>query len=257
MPAGVAGCYRGKKCPHFFAPLTPRDLRHLREMRDAASLPHKLITVLRRHHTRILDLFLAWDQDHNGCISRAELERALKCLGIQASRGDIDDFMAGLDLDDTGGISFRALHHALLNTEPKIAIKTKVKERRAQLESEKQASGRQAALQVLLEHEQTERARVEARNAELEEELERMHRQLSEVTRQRDQLRKEQRTSPRSGGAAPPPLAAPPLAAPRARTAAAPAVTFSSAIRSDTRELAAPQPRQVAELGAPLDISDK
>lgn len=176
----------------------------------------------RRHHTRLLDLFLSWDTDSDGSISRTELERALKCLGIKATRGDIDDLLCGLDHSDTGldhpdnrrgahgatmppdSISFRALQKALLRTEPKIVIKTKVKERMMQLSSERAAVGRQQALQVLLEHEQSERARVEERNAELESEVATLHRQMDAMRRERDQLRREQRASGSSVPAAVP-----------------------------------------------------
>lgn len=160
-----------------FAPLSERDLKGLRAAQnDASLLPSALHTLLRRHHTRVLDLFQSWDVDASGSISRDELRRALSSLGIEATRGDVDDFLGGVaEPSDDGtapkAISFRALQRALLRAEPRERVSSKVRARDMQLQKEQKHANREAALQALLQHEQAERARAEERSRGLEEEL--------------------------------------------------------------------------------------
>jgi hypothetical protein len=154
-----------------------------------------------------MDLFRSWDTDA-GAVTREELERALKCLGIDPSRGDLDAFVAGLEPDDSaayrgvppGSISFRALQRAPYSSEQSAAkIASHAQRWRAHtttinlalddcrtafsrsVSAERAAAGREAALRALLEHADDERERSASRQAELEEEVANLKERVAEL----------------------------------------------------------------------------
>ena len=45
---------------------------------------------LRRSRSRVRDLFLAWDEDYSGCIDRKEWRNAMRALGIDAHKDDLN-----------------------------------------------------------------------------------------------------------------------------------------------------------------------
>ena len=206
----TGGCSSDSGCPPLFAPLSPRERRQLRSgtQRDCSLLPTALRASLRKHHARIMDLFLAWDVNRDGHITSKEFQRALKCLGIDATRGDISDLFAGL-VEPSGSpssshivppdsISYKALQRALIKAEPREKIATKVSARRIQVASEHAAAGREAALRVLLDHEREERGRAEARQRELEDEVDTLQKQLADLKRQMRQLEQQQEEQQRA-----------------------------------------------------------
>ncbi|OQR86017.1 protein kinase [Achlya hypogyna] len=72
------------------------------------SSPSRLL--VRRARTANIDMymevFLLFDKDHNGSISREELGSALHALGQRLSEPEIDAIMKMADIDGDGGISF-------------------------------------------------------------------------------------------------------------------------------------------------------
>ena len=65
--------------------------------------------VLRKHHTRVIDLFRALDRNQDGHVSREELGAALTSLGVHASVAEADALFAKLDPDGSQSIEFKEL----------------------------------------------------------------------------------------------------------------------------------------------------
>ena len=76
-------------------------------------LPARLASVLAQNHTRVLDLFRATDTNRDGEISRSELARLLRKLGIEFSQEELAQLFVTLDPDQSGGIDFHELQRAL------------------------------------------------------------------------------------------------------------------------------------------------
>ena len=80
-----------------FTPLSSKDWRRLRSS-SASSLPRRLALLLRRQHSRVIDLFRALDLNLDGCVTRDELGGALERLGIRGITGDdLDALHAAFD----------------------------------------------------------------------------------------------------------------------------------------------------------------
>ena len=95
-----------------FAPLSEQDRRALQRA-DSHTVLQQFVHILQRHKTRHIDLFRALDKDHNGNVSKAELNAALDSLNVIATEEEIDGLFDELDKDDSGGIEFRELDKAL------------------------------------------------------------------------------------------------------------------------------------------------
>ena len=193
-------------CPPLFAPLTKKELKKgLRGVeKNVTTLPSRLLALLRQHHTRALDLFRFVDRDEDGSITRDELEVALKCLGVDATRGDLDDFMSGCaavvgefdaSSDPPGSLTFRTLQRALLQQsatrETATQVAARVKERREAIAEQRAALAREGVLQELLAYAEEERERGKAREAELEEEVRSLKAQLRDQKLQSDKRERE------------------------------------------------------------------
>lgn len=81
------------------------------------ALVDQLAAALRKKWVRARDLFLEWDTNGDGLISRSELHRALAALGISSGlsrqmRLAVDAFFDDIDTDGTGYIDFKELHGA-------------------------------------------------------------------------------------------------------------------------------------------------
>ena len=95
MP-GPASASVSPRAP-LFTPLSSKDWRRLRSS-SASSLPRRLALLLRRQHSRVIDLFRALDLNLDGCVTRDELGGALERLGIRGITGDdLDALHAAFD----------------------------------------------------------------------------------------------------------------------------------------------------------------
>jgi hypothetical protein len=83
---------------------------------STSSLPELLSSLLHQSKARVMDLFRALDKNGDGQVTRAELAKALKDLGVQASKSAMDELFSHLDPDHSGGIEFRELQRALMAT---------------------------------------------------------------------------------------------------------------------------------------------
>ena len=81
----------------------------------ASAVPKQLCALVRRHKTRMIDLFQAIDKNADGVVSREELSDALRTLGVSTSGAELDELFHNLDADSSGGIVFRELQVALLD----------------------------------------------------------------------------------------------------------------------------------------------
>ena len=73
----------------------------------------QLKDILTRHRIRAIDLFRSWDADGNGLVDAAEFREAVRSLGYDAPRSDVDALFASFDVDGSGEISFVELDRAL------------------------------------------------------------------------------------------------------------------------------------------------
>ena len=78
-------------------------------------LPRRLASVLSQNHARVLDLFRVADKNLDGEITRPELAKLLRSLGIEFSQAELAHLFDTLDPDGSGGIDFRELQRALRN----------------------------------------------------------------------------------------------------------------------------------------------
>jgi Ca2+-binding EF-hand superfamily protein len=60
-----------------------------------------------------MDCFRAFDTNHDGLISRTELEKVMCKLGEKLSKQDIQDMMAEADSNEDGYIDFEEFKHLL------------------------------------------------------------------------------------------------------------------------------------------------
>lgn len=94
---------------------TPFSEKERRAFRVASGwgVAKQLAEHLRRHHTRVLDLFRALDVDGDGSVTRRELEHKLRAMGIKGTKAELDQLFTKLDQDRSGAISFRELQLAM------------------------------------------------------------------------------------------------------------------------------------------------
>ncbi|SAM06407.1 hypothetical protein [Absidia glauca] len=67
----------------------------------------------RHEEDDLMDCFRAFDTNHDGLISRAELEKVMCKLGEKLSKQDIQDMMAEADSNEDGYIDFEEFKHLL------------------------------------------------------------------------------------------------------------------------------------------------
>lgn len=69
---------------------------------------------LQRSGLRVRDLFMQWDADNSGCIDRKEWRKAMKSLGIEATKEELDAVLVSFDLvQPDGTISYKELDKEL------------------------------------------------------------------------------------------------------------------------------------------------
>jgi len=87
------------------------------------SVEEQILSRLRKHAVRVIDIFRAWDEDRDGLVSRKEFRKAIAVLGLEASREDIDAVFDSLDYDGSGCLDYAELKKALrMKSRPGIAL---------------------------------------------------------------------------------------------------------------------------------------
>lgn len=61
---------------------------------------------LARSASRVIDLFIEWDEDSSGTISRKEFRKAIRAFGFGANNDELDAVFSSFDVD--GGT---LMHH--------------------------------------------------------------------------------------------------------------------------------------------------
>ena len=62
---------------------------------------------------RVIDLFHEWDDDVTGNISKAEFRKAMKALGLNVSRAQLDELFDAWDPDRSGRLEIKELEKLL------------------------------------------------------------------------------------------------------------------------------------------------
>ena len=95
-----------------------------------------MIDKLGALHTRAIELFRSWDEDHSGSISKGEFRKALKALGFHdASTEDLDAVFDKLDSSGRGELIYKDLSNLI-----KEVSKRKALERQNSLTMQRQSS---------------------------------------------------------------------------------------------------------------------
>lgn len=91
---------------------------------DSASTEDQLRFALRQNLTRVSELFQAWDENQDGKVSKREFRRAVKLLGLSASKADVDSLFDSFDPDGSGTIEFKEINAMLRTREEKKPLPT-------------------------------------------------------------------------------------------------------------------------------------
>ena len=84
------------------------------------SVQDQLRVILDKHRVRVIDLFHDWDVDNDMNITAAEFREAIRQLGYDAPRAEVDTLFSFLDRDRFGKIHFSELHRALRVNAPRL-----------------------------------------------------------------------------------------------------------------------------------------
>ena len=68
---------------------------------------------LSKKAVRVIDLFHEWDDDGTGNISKAEFRKAMKALGLDVSRAQLDELFDAWDPDRSGRLEIKELEKLL------------------------------------------------------------------------------------------------------------------------------------------------
>ncbi len=77
------------------------------------SVPEQLRDALAANAVRVIDLFREWDDDRSGSVTAREFRKAMRSLGFQASRAEVDAVFSQFDQDGSGSIDQKELEAAL------------------------------------------------------------------------------------------------------------------------------------------------
>ena len=80
---------------------------------DAEELGARLVGLLAKNMTRVMDLFRQWDTNSDGQISKKEFKRGMVALGFHVSSEDVSSIFQLMDPDGSGTIDFQELHREL------------------------------------------------------------------------------------------------------------------------------------------------
>ena len=83
------------------------------ESQSGVSVEEQLAMLLSLHHKTIIDLFRDWDVDGNGGVDKREFRKAMKSLGYDAPRKEVDSLFDKLEGDKSGFLEYEELNKAL------------------------------------------------------------------------------------------------------------------------------------------------
>jgi len=83
------------------------------ELPAVERIENTLSRALKANAIRVKDLFVDWDADSNGEISKQEFRKAMRALGLEGTKKDHDDLFDKWDTDKSGAIDMRELDKAI------------------------------------------------------------------------------------------------------------------------------------------------
>ena len=92
--------------------LKPSDTAYVPPPR-ADEVEARLIEWLQANMAKVVEVFLSWDRDRDGRVSKAEFNSAMKKLGVAATTEEIRALFAKFDPDGSGSIDYRELKKRL------------------------------------------------------------------------------------------------------------------------------------------------
>lgn len=81
----------------------------LDESEDALPVSEQIVGALMANSGKVLDLFISWDSDGSGTISRKEFHRSMGELGLEVPPASVDEIFSGWDRDGSGTITLKEL----------------------------------------------------------------------------------------------------------------------------------------------------
>ena len=84
---------------------------------SGADLAEQLQQIIADRKVKVRDIFIEWDIDRNGSVSKAEFRSALKRMRFDLDEDEYDQIFDEWDHDQTGSLEFREVHR-LLNHRP-------------------------------------------------------------------------------------------------------------------------------------------
>mmetsp|Transcript_61387 Transcript_61387/g.162498 ORF Transcript_61387/g.162498 Transcript_61387/m.162498 type:complete len:831 (-) Transcript_61387:221-2713(-) len=77
------------------------------------SLEEQIAAALHNRHTRVMDVFKAWDESGDGRISPREFRRAMASIGVRATKDELDGVFGSWDETSNGSIEFEEMDRIL------------------------------------------------------------------------------------------------------------------------------------------------
>ena len=80
---------------------------------EDGDVQEQLRHILIDNAVRVIDLFRDWDDDGNGKVDKKEFRKAMKALGLDVPRKEVDGLFDSFDPDGGGSIEYNELNKAL------------------------------------------------------------------------------------------------------------------------------------------------
>ena len=80
---------------------------------EDGDVQEQLRQILIDNAVRVIDLFRDWDDDGNGKVDKKEFRKAMKALGLDVPRKEVDGLFDTFDPDGGGSIEYNELNKAL------------------------------------------------------------------------------------------------------------------------------------------------
>ena len=80
---------------------------------EDGDVQEQLRQILIDNAVRVIDLFRDWDDDGNGKVDKKEFRKAMKALGLDVPRKEVDGLFDSFDPDGGGSIEYNELNKAL------------------------------------------------------------------------------------------------------------------------------------------------